>query len=81
MSVDWHAGAGPRACIGKKFSQIETLCFLFLFLRDWKITVPLRDGETRGQYEQRVIIMGKVGMVGLGLGVEPLSLKLSRRRN
>ncbi|KAF7347785.1 Leukotriene-B4 omega-hydroxylase 3 [Mycena venus] len=71
-------GTGPRACIGRKFSHVEALCFLFLFLRDWKITVPLRDGETRREYEERV--MGKAGMVGLGFGVGPLSLELTRRK-
>ncbi|KAJ7768297.1 cytochrome P450 [Mycena metata] len=70
-------GMGPRACIGRKFSHTEALCFLFLFLRDWKISVPLRDGETRKEYEERV--MGKAGMEGLVLGVGPISLKMTRR--
>ncbi|KAF7339420.1 Leukotriene-B4 omega-hydroxylase 3 [Mycena sanguinolenta] len=70
-------GAGPRACIGKKFAHLEALCFLFLFLRDWRVSVPLRDRETRREYEERV--MGKAGMVGSGFGVDPLSLKVTKR--
>ncbi|KAJ7176649.1 cytochrome P450 [Mycena filopes] len=71
-------GMGPRACIGRKFSQTEALCFLSLFLRDWKVTVPLRAGETIQEYEERV--MGNAGMEGLALGVGPVSLKFSRRK-
>ncbi|KAJ7472303.1 cytochrome P450 [Mycena galericulata] len=70
-------GFGPRACIGRKFSHTEALCFLTLFLRDWKISVPIAAGETRRDYEERV--MGKAGAIGLAFGVGPLSLKITRR--
>ncbi|KAJ7678182.1 cytochrome P450 [Mycena polygramma] len=72
-------GMGPRACIGRKFSHVESLCFLVLFLRDWKVSVPLCDGETREDYEERV--MGRAGMEGgLGFGVGAVSLQLTRRK-
>ncbi|KAJ7100647.1 cytochrome P450 [Mycena belliarum] len=71
-------GFGARACIGRKFSQIEALCFLALFLRDWKITAPIAAQESRQEYEKRV--MGKAGLTGLAFGVGPLSLKLERRK-
>ncbi|KAJ6598481.1 cytochrome P450 [Mycena vulgaris] len=71
-------GFGARACIGRKFSHVEALCFLALFLRDWKITVPISAMETKREYEERV--MGKAGMIGLAFGVGPVSLKLRRRK-
>ncbi|KAJ7750460.1 cytochrome P450 [Mycena maculata] len=71
-------GFGARACIGRKFSHAEALCFLALFLRDWKITAPISAGESRRGYEERV--MGKAGSIGLAFGVGPLSLKMARRK-
>ncbi|KAJ6447909.1 cytochrome P450 [Mycena vitilis] len=72
-------GMGPRACIGRKFSHTESLCFLVLVLRDWKVGVPLCAGETCKNYEEHV--MGRAGMEGgLGFGVGPVSLKLTRRK-
>ncbi|RDB25710.1 Leukotriene-B4 omega-hydroxylase 3 [Hypsizygus marmoreus] len=70
-------GIGPRACIGRKFAQTEATCFLALFLRDWKLDVVLKDGETRQEYEARV--MGKASIDGLAFGVGPIALKLVRR--
>ncbi|GJJ06948.1 hypothetical protein Clacol_001144 [Clathrus columnatus] len=70
-------GAGPRACIGRKFSHTEALTFLALFLREWKIDIVLAEGESREVYEERV--MGKAGRVGLAFGVGEISLKLTRR--
>ncbi|KAJ7822455.1 cytochrome P450 [Mycena leptocephala] len=71
-------GFGARACIGRKFSHIEALCFLALFLRDWKIAIPMSATETRQKYEERV--MGNAGLIGLAFGVGPISLKLRRRK-
>jgi cytochrome P450 len=71
-------GAGPRACIGRKFSQIESLTFLALFLRNWKVDVALSDGETRQEYEERV--MGRAGSVGLAFGIGEISLRLTKRK-
>ncbi|KAF8575025.1 cytochrome P450 [Ramaria rubella] len=70
-------GVGPRACIGRKFAETEAICFLSLFLRDWKCDIILDEGETRQQYEDRV--MGNGGGVGLTLGVGPVSLRLTKR--
>ncbi|KAF8075089.1 cytochrome P450 [Lyophyllum atratum] len=70
-------GIGPRGCIGRKFAQTEALCFLSLILRDWKLDIVLQDGETREEYEDRV--MGKAKMVGLAFGVGPIALRLVRR--
>lgn len=71
-------GLGPRACIGRKFSQTEALTFLSLFLRDWKVEPTLQVGETFAQYEERV--MSHAGHVGLSFGVtKPIGLNLTRR--
>lgn len=71
-------GVGPRACIGQKFAMAEAMCFLVMFLRDWKLDVELNDGETRDAYEDRAMIGGRVG---LGWGVLPFDIKLTRRFN
>ncbi|RXW16540.1 hypothetical protein EST38_g9312 [Candolleomyces aberdarensis] len=60
-------GSGPRACLGRKFAQIEALTMLSSLLRDWKVDVVLRDGETGEEYEERV--MGNAGMPGMTFGV------------
>ncbi|KAK7052194.1 leukotriene-B4 omega-hydroxylase 3 [Favolaschia claudopus] len=70
-------GFGPRACVGKKFSHVEAMCFLSLFLRDWKLDIPLAAGETRVEYETRT--MGRAGQVGMAFGCGPVALSLSRR--
>lgn len=69
-------GVGPRACIGQKFAMAEAMCFLIMLLRDWKLDVVLRDGETRDEYEDRVM---RGGRVGLAFGVLPFDMKLTRR--
>lgn len=70
-------GVGPRSCIGQRFSMAEATCFLILFLRDWKIDVVLKDGETREAYEER--FENTAGRIGLAFGIGPLDLKLTRR--
>ncbi|KAJ6587211.1 cytochrome P450 [Mycena vulgaris] len=71
-------GYGPRACLAKKFTHLEALCFLVLFLRDWRVSIPLPAGESMEEYEERV--MGNAGRVGLAFGVRSISLKLTRRK-
>ncbi|KAJ6590178.1 cytochrome P450 [Mycena vulgaris] len=70
-------GFGPRACIGRKFAQIESTLFLCLLLRDWKLDIVLKDGETVIEYEERVL--GNASLVGTAFGLGPVPLKLSRR--
>lgn len=36
-------GAGPRACLGRKFAMTEMVCFVALFLRDWKVDIVPDD--------------------------------------
>ena len=70
-------GIGPRACIGRKFSQYEALAFFSLLLRDWKVEPLLLPDETPAQYNERV--MGRAELIGLAFGVETVPLKLVRR--
>jgi len=67
---------GPRACIGRKFAIVEALCFLSLFLRDWKVDPLLNEGETVDQWKDRCL---QAGFVGLTFGVRDVPLKITRR--
>jgi cytochrome P450 len=71
-------GFGPRACIGRKFAQIESTLFLCLLLRDWKLEIVLKDGETELEYEKRVL--GKASLVGTAFGLGSVPIRLSKRR-
>ena len=70
-------GLGPRECIGRKFALTEAVCFLAIFLRDWKIDVALNPGETREQYKERVMM--NAAKVGLSFGVGTIPVKLTKR--
>ncbi|KAF8816052.1 cytochrome P450 [Phlegmacium glaucopus] len=71
-------GIGPRACIGRKFGIVESLAFLSMLLREWKVDVVLREGETRDDWGQRVI--ENAGPVGMTFGIAAsVDVKLSRR--
>ncbi|KAF8816083.1 cytochrome P450 [Phlegmacium glaucopus] len=71
-------GFGPRACIGRKFGIVESLAFLVMLLREWRVDIVLREGETRDDWEQHVI--ENAGPVGMTFGIAvSVNLKLSRR--
>jgi len=70
-------GTGPRACVGRRFALMEAVKFLSYMLLDWKLDIELREGETRAEYESR--IMGKAGRQGTAFSVGPVPLKLIRR--
>ncbi|KAI0338633.1 cytochrome P450 [Trametopsis cervina] len=70
-------GLGPRACVGRKFAQTEALCFLALFLRDWKVEPVLEGCESPADYERRV--MTKACSPSLGFGVGSVKLMLVKR--
>jgi len=46
---------GPRVCIGQHFSKTEGVAYVSMLLRDWKLDIKLRPGETRRGYEDRVM--------------------------
>ncbi|KXN81826.1 hypothetical protein AN958_03666, partial [Leucoagaricus sp. SymC.cos] len=45
----------PRVCLGRKFSMTESIVFLTLLLRDWRVEPLLSAGETREQWGERVL--------------------------
>lgn len=55
-------GVGPRACIGQKFAMVEVMYFLIMLLRDWKLDIVLKNGETRDVYEDRIMVGGRVSL-------------------
>ncbi|KAJ7503187.1 cytochrome P450, partial [Mycena galericulata] len=70
-------GFGPRACIGRKFAQIESALFLCLLLREWRVDVVLEGGQSEREYEERVL--GNASLVGTAFGLGSVPIKLSRR--
>jgi len=67
-------GAGPRACIGRKFAMFEMTCFLALFLRDWKVEPILRAGETPEGWRKRVLEDTVTLSITMGPDVVPLRI-------
>jgi len=66
---------GPRACIGRKFATTESVCFLTLLLRDFKVEPLLRVGETKEQWGERVL----EAKIALTLGVVDVPVRFVRR--
>lgn len=59
-------GEGPRACIGKKFAQVEAMTFLVLFLRNWKVEY------VEGYDKIRMLNEAQLRGIGFGMGTWPL---------
>ena len=66
---------GARACIGRKFATVEAVALLAVLLRDWKVELLLKEGETNEAWRYRVLD-AKFAMT---LGVKDVPLKFSRR--
>jgi hypothetical protein len=66
---------GPRACIGRRFATVEATCFLAFLLRDWKVLPILRDGESKEQWESRIMD----GRIMITLGVKDIPVRLVKR--
>ncbi|KAF9256525.1 cytochrome P450 [Marasmius fiardii PR-910] len=66
---------GSRACIGRKFATTEAVCFLTMFLRDWKVEPLLRPGENLEGWRKRVLDAN----VAFTLGIKDVPLRLVRR--
>ncbi|KAF8649628.1 hypothetical protein AX16_005717 [Volvariella volvacea WC 439] len=66
---------GPRACIGRKFATVESVCFLSLLLRDWKVVPTLKKGETRDQWGARVMDV----QLAVTLGILDVPITFIRR--
>ncbi|TFK59164.1 cytochrome P450 [Pluteus cervinus] len=66
---------GSRACLGRKFATIESVCFLASLLRDWKVTPTLRVGETKEAWQDRVMD----AKIMLTLSLKDVPLTFTRR--
>jgi len=66
---------GPRACVGRKFATTESVCFLTLLLRDFKVEPLLRVGETKEEWRDRVL----EAKIALTLGVVDVPVRFVRR--
>lgn len=69
-------GMGPRACLARKFALTEVVLVLTMLLRDWKVSVRLERGESMEQWRLRVM---NFSLIGLGFGIQPAPLVLTRR--
>ncbi|PVG00144.1 cytochrome P450 [Serendipita vermifera] len=45
-------GVGSRACLGRKFSEVESVCMIIHLLRSYSVHLPLKHGETIEQARQ-----------------------------
>lgn len=66
---------GPRTCLGHKFAKVEAVAFLTRLLKEWRVEVYLKDGETREQWRTRMMDP----KIQIALAVEKVPLKLVRR--
>ncbi|KDR80361.1 hypothetical protein GALMADRAFT_242750 [Galerina marginata CBS 339.88] len=66
---------GPRACIGRKFATVESVCFLSMLLRDYKVQPLLKPGETKQHWRDRVLD----ARIVLTLGVADVPVTFIRR--
>ncbi|KAF9525621.1 cytochrome P450 [Crepidotus variabilis] len=66
---------GPRACMGRKFATVESVCFLSCLLRDFEVHPLLNAGETKEQWRERVVD----AIFVLTLGVKDVPLRFVRR--
>ena len=62
---------GPRLCLGRKFSTVESVCFLSNVLRDWRFDLKLEASETPELWMERVM-KPDIG-VTLKIGTPPSS--------
>ncbi|KAF7374654.1 Cytochrome P450 [Mycena sanguinolenta] len=67
-------GAGPRACVGRRFAQVEAVSFLAHFLRDWRVETVLLEGETRSAALERVLANASMYGTAFGLGEAPVRI-------
>ncbi|KIP01597.1 hypothetical protein PHLGIDRAFT_131188 [Phlebiopsis gigantea 11061_1 CR5-6] len=67
--------AGPRLCLGRKFSTVESVCFLSNVLRDWRFDAKLEEGETATLWLERVMKPD----IGVTLKIDNTPLLVTRR--
>ncbi|PPQ69426.1 hypothetical protein CVT24_001475 [Panaeolus cyanescens] len=67
---------GARACLGRKFAIVESICFLTMLLRDYKVEPLLLPNETRDQWAKRVLDAKLV----ITLGIKDVPVRLVSRK-
>ncbi|KAJ7638382.1 cytochrome P450 [Roridomyces roridus] len=70
-------GAGPRQCIGRRFAQSTIMRFVACLLRDFEVDALTLPGETREEYEER--IMTNATMAGTSFTLQDVPLRMTRR--
>ncbi|EJT98650.1 cytochrome P450 [Dacryopinax primogenitus] len=68
---------GPRVCLGKKFAITEAVGVLTLLLRDYRIELALKQGQTSKQWREKWEREGQESKIGFGPKRFPL--KFTRR--
>ena len=61
--------------MGRKFGITESVAFLTLLLRGWKVEPLLVNGETREQWRERMLDV----KVAVTLGVADMPIQLTKR--
>ncbi|KAF4583601.1 hypothetical protein EYR38_002356 [Pleurotus pulmonarius] len=67
---------GPRMCIGRKFALTESVCWLTMLLREWRVEPIFKPGETKEEWRKRVMDARFV----LTLGVADVPVRFVRRK-
>jgi cytochrome P450 len=69
---------GPRTCLGHKFAKVEAVAFLTCLLKEWRVEVYLKEGETREEWRARM--MDPKIQIALAVGKVPLRLVRREKR-
>ncbi len=63
-------------CIGRKFALTESVCWLTMLLREWRVEPIFKPGETKEEWRRRVMDARFV----LTLGVAEVPVRFVRRK-
>ncbi|KAI0656081.1 cytochrome P450 [Cubamyces menziesii] len=66
---------GARACIGRRFAITEATCFLAKLVRDWRVEILTRGGESKAQWEAKYM----EGRAVTNFGIAEMPVRLVRR--
>lgn len=63
-------------CIGHKFALTESVCWLTMLLREWRVEPIFKPGETKEEWRRRVMDARFV----LTLGIAEVPVRFVRRK-
>ncbi|KAI0323886.1 cytochrome P450 [Cubamyces sp. BRFM 1775] len=66
---------GARSCVGRRFAITEATCFLAKLVRDWRVEILTRGGETKAQWEAKYM----EGRAISNFGIAEMPVRLVRR--